>query len=159
MCVRTGDTPACSCQPGYIGSPPNCRPECTISAECPAALACVAQRCKDPCEHACGPGAVCSVVDHRATCACEVGLQGDPFQGCARSQGKVYFIMYLVINFNRRLKSTTFIQEYFLLCKVIKMNCIEEFISIKNFRYYFTFVNIAKIIAKNCAYNHQLCKA
>ncbi|XP_037295454.1 uncharacterized protein LOC119189544 isoform X2 [Manduca sexta] len=83
VCLFSGATPACSCQPGFLGTAPNCRPECTISAECPATLACVAQRCKDPCEQACGPRAICSVVDHRATCACESGLEGDPFQGCS----------------------------------------------------------------------------
>ncbi|XP_028157244.1 uncharacterized protein LOC114350564 isoform X7 [Ostrinia furnacalis] len=88
ICVKSGETPACSCQPGYIGSPPNCRPECTISAECPAAFACVALRCKNPCEQACGPNAICSVVDHRATCACEPGLEGDPFQGCSPPRAK-----------------------------------------------------------------------
>lgn len=90
ICVESGETPACSCQPGYIGTPPNCRPECTISAECPAALACVALRCKDPCVQACGPRAVCSVVDHRATCACEQGLIGDPFQGCSAPKGMLH---------------------------------------------------------------------
>lgn len=99
ICVQSGETPACSCQPSFIGAPPNCRPECTISAECPAVLACVALRCKDPCVQACGPRAVCSVVDHRATCACERGLEGDPFQGCAPPKGKTkiklnYILIY-----------------------------------------------------------------
>lgn len=89
MCVNSGETPACSCHPGFIGTPPNCRPECTISAECPATLACVGQKCKNPCEQACGPRALCSVVDHRATCACEPGLEGDPFQGCSPARGKI----------------------------------------------------------------------
>lgn len=84
--------PACSCQQNFIGSPPNCRPECTISAECPAVLACVSQRCKNPCTDACGPGALCTVVDHRATCACELGLEGDPFQGCSRPKGKISYL-------------------------------------------------------------------
>lgn len=88
ICVSSGEMPACSCQPSFIGTAPNCRPECTISAECPAALACVAQRCKDPCLQACGPRAICSVIDHRATCACESGLEGNPFQGCSQPKGK-----------------------------------------------------------------------
>lgn len=97
ICVKSHETPACTCQPNFIGAPPNCRPECTISAECPATLACVSQRCKDPCEQACGPRAICSVVDHRATCACEPGLDGDPFQGCSSPKGK--HLDYLTLSY------------------------------------------------------------
>lgn len=35
-CRVVGENPACSCLPNYNGSPPNCRPECTINSECPA---------------------------------------------------------------------------------------------------------------------------
>lgn len=103
ICVKSGETPACSCQPGFIGAPPNCRPECTISAECPAALACVAQKCKDPCIQACGPRAICSAVDHRASCTCEPGLEGDPFQGCSLPRGKkitaIAIILFFIIHY------------------------------------------------------------
>lgn len=99
LCINSGDTPACSCQPGFIGAPPNCRPECTISAECPATLACVAQKCKDPCEQACGTRAICSVVDHRAICACEPGLEGDPFQGCSQPKGNCQSHIYIIFDY------------------------------------------------------------
>lgn len=95
ICITAGDTPACSCQSGFIGSPPNCRPECIISAECPAALACVAQKCRNPCENACGTDAVCTVVDHRASCVCEPGFEGDPFKGCSRIKGKKNVILFV----------------------------------------------------------------
>ncbi len=52
---------ACSCLPGYTGRPPLCRPECVINAECPTHLACIQQKCKDPCIGACGIRAYCQV--------------------------------------------------------------------------------------------------
>lgn len=53
-CKVIRDTAACSCLVNYIGSPPNCRPECTINPECPRDKACMKQRCVDPCPGVCG---------------------------------------------------------------------------------------------------------
>lgn len=44
----------CACQANMIGAPPNCKPECVVSAECDLQRACVNQRCVDPCIGACG---------------------------------------------------------------------------------------------------------
>lgn len=44
----------CACQTNMIGSPPNCRPECLVSAECELRLACLNQKCRDPCPGTCG---------------------------------------------------------------------------------------------------------
>lgn len=82
-CRIVGNTPACSCQQNYIGRPPNCRPECTINAECPGNLACINERCKDPCPGSCGIHAICTVSNHAPRCSCENGYTGDPFAGCS----------------------------------------------------------------------------
>lgn len=82
ICQSYGETPSCSCQLGYIGSPPNCRPECTISAECPSNLACIREKCRDPCPGSCGAGARCSVLNHVPICSCPEGYTGDPFSNC-----------------------------------------------------------------------------
>lgn len=82
LCRAIGDTPACSCLPNYVGRAPNCRPECTISAECPANLACINERCRDPCPGSCGFSAHCHVVNHSPVCNCASGYTGDPFSGC-----------------------------------------------------------------------------
>ena len=74
---------ACSCLPGYTGRPPLCRPECVINAECPTHLACIQQKCKDPCIGACGIRANCQVVNHNAICSCPTGFRGDPFAQCS----------------------------------------------------------------------------
>lgn len=83
-CQVRGDSPACSCIENYIGLPPNCRPECTINPECPPQLACMQQKCRDPCVGLCGLNAQCSVVNHHAVCACVAGYTGNPFSACER---------------------------------------------------------------------------
>ena len=62
VCQVLNGHEACSCVPGYIGPPPNCRPECVINAECPPIRACIQQKCGDPCSGACGINAKCDVV-------------------------------------------------------------------------------------------------
>lgn len=84
-CQVRGDSPACSCIENYIGLPPNCRPECTINPECPPQLACMQQKCRDPCVGLCGLNAQCSVVNHHAVCACAAGYTGNPFSACERT--------------------------------------------------------------------------
>lgn len=81
-CKSIGDTAACSCLPNYIGRAPNCRPECSISAECPSNLACINQKCSDPCVGACGLHTHCTVRNHNSVCQCEPGYTGDPFSIC-----------------------------------------------------------------------------
>ncbi len=53
-CRVQGDRPICSCKIGYLGSPPGCRPECVVSSECDHNLACINQKCRDPCPGSCG---------------------------------------------------------------------------------------------------------
>lgn len=81
-CRDIGGAPSCSCLPNYIGSPPNCRPECTINSECPSNLACIREKCRDPCPGSCGVGAHCSVINHTPICTCPEGYTGDPFSYC-----------------------------------------------------------------------------
>ncbi|XP_046391541.1 neurogenic locus notch homolog protein 1-like [Ischnura elegans] len=82
VCQAVGDFPSCSCNYGYLGSPPNCRPECVISSECSANLACIREKCRDPCPGSCGQGAECSVINHTPVCTCPRGYTGDPFTFC-----------------------------------------------------------------------------
>lgn len=82
QCRDTGHTGVCSCIPNYIGRPPNCRPECTSNSECPSHLACINERCKDPCPGSCGHYTSCSVTGHQPICRCQDQYTGDPFTGC-----------------------------------------------------------------------------
>ena len=77
-----GSRCACSCQPGTIGSPPACRPECVLHPDCPSSQACVQSKCSDPCERACGQNARCKPINHRPVCTCFEGFQGDPVVAC-----------------------------------------------------------------------------
>lgn len=81
-CRAVNDLPSCSCLPEFIGTPPNCRPECISNAECANHLACVNRKCKDPCPGLCGQNAECRVISHSAMCVCHQGYDGDPFTQC-----------------------------------------------------------------------------
>lgn len=81
-CRAVGETPSCSCRPNYVGSPPNCRPECIINQECPSNKACIQEKCRDPCPGSCGFSAQCSIINHTPICTCPEGYTGDPFTNC-----------------------------------------------------------------------------
>lgn len=82
VCRNVGGSPSCACLPEFNGSPPQCRPECTINPECLSSLACFNQKCIDPCPGSCGLGAQCSVINHIPVCTCLEGYTGDPFTQC-----------------------------------------------------------------------------
>lgn len=88
QCKVVGDSPSCSCLPNFLGTPPNCRPECVSNSECENHLACINQKCQDPCVEMCGVNAECRVVSHTPNCACVVGFFGDPFTQCLPEQSK-----------------------------------------------------------------------
>ena len=98
-CRDIGGVPSCSCLPTYRGSPPNCKPECTINAECPANMACMQQRCKDPCPGSCGIMAECSVINHVPICSCLPDYTGDPFIECSVKPRKIPHQKYIIIIF------------------------------------------------------------
>ena len=86
QCRVVGDQASCSCLPEMIGNPPNCRPECITNSECSSHLACINQKCRDPCPGACGLNAECRVVSHSPMCICMIGYTGDPFNQCLQKQ-------------------------------------------------------------------------
>lgn len=83
QCRNIGGSPSCSCLPQFLGSPPSCRPECSINSECASNLACITQKCRDPCPGSCGIRAQCSVINHTPICTCLEGYIGDPFTSCS----------------------------------------------------------------------------
>lgn len=82
QCRVVGEHEVCSCMPGFIGSPPNCRPECVVSSECAQNRACINEKCVDPCQSACGQYARCQVINHNPICSCSPGYTGDPIVRC-----------------------------------------------------------------------------
>ena len=77
QCQILENSPSCTCLPDFIGSPPNCRPECISNSECPSYQACVNQKCKDPCIGACGINSLCQTVNHKPVCSCPIGFTGN----------------------------------------------------------------------------------
>lgn len=86
--------PSCTCLPEFIGSPPNCRPECVSNSECASHLACMKQKCRDPCPGACGSNTECRVVSHTPMCVCLNGYTGDPFTQCVIQERKHLLLSY-----------------------------------------------------------------
>lgn len=64
----------------FISAP---KPECTSDPECPSHLACIQEKCQDPCfSTVCGLNAECRASNHRALCVCRTGFTGDPYTVC-----------------------------------------------------------------------------
>lgn len=82
-CRVVNDKPSCSCLVEFIGAPPNCRPECVSNSECANHLACMRNKCKDPCPGICGQNAQCKVISHTPNCVCIAGYIGNPFTECS----------------------------------------------------------------------------
>lgn len=88
QCREINGQPSCSCLPEFVGAPPNCKPECISNSECPNNLACISQKCKDPCPGICGQNAECRVISHTPNCVCLPGYVGNPFAICSQ-QGSI----------------------------------------------------------------------
>lgn len=82
QCSNIGDSAQCNCLPNFLGTPPNCRPECVINAECPSNMACMNEKCRDPCPGSCGLNALCLVRNHNAICTCPTNYAGNAFEAC-----------------------------------------------------------------------------
>lgn len=91
QCQAIGDSPSCTCLPEFIGQPPNCRPECISNSECSNSLACIKEKCKDPCPGSCGINAECHVVSHTSICNCLSGYIGNPFIQCVREPPPIVY--------------------------------------------------------------------
>jgi len=95
QCRVNNNQAVCSCLPIFIGSPPACRPECVTSSDCSLVLACMNQKCQDPCPNSCGQHSNCRVIKHNPICSCKNGYTGDPFTVCFQTPG-INFNFYLM---------------------------------------------------------------
>lgn len=82
VCKEVNGNPTCTCLLEFVGSPPNCKPECISNSECANHLACIGQKCRDPCPGSCGVNAICRVISHTPNCVCKDGYTGDAFLQC-----------------------------------------------------------------------------
>lgn len=96
QCRESNGHAICSCVEYCIGSPPSCRPECTLSSECFLDKACINQRCVNPCvPGTCGDHARCQVINHNPICSCSLGYTGDPFIRCTPEESKLFGVILL----------------------------------------------------------------
>lgn len=93
LCRTFNEHAVCTCLDLCVGAPPNCRPECIVSSDCRSNMACINQRCKDPCPGLCGINAQCQVINHNPICSCVSGHTGDPFVRCFYEERKFDFIL------------------------------------------------------------------
>lgn len=98
-CRIVNDHAVCSCDANYVGTPPACKPECIVSADCLQNKACINNKCRDPCPGTCGINAKCQVINHNPICSCPSNYVGDPFVRCVLEESKLYtyFFIYLLI--------------------------------------------------------------
>jgi len=97
-CTIVKNHVVCLCQHGYIGTPPNCKPNCLISSECAPNKACINQRCTDPCSNLCAPNSQCKVINHKAICTCKPGFTGDPIKRCLKIKSKHQILRFCYLN-------------------------------------------------------------
>lgn len=90
-CREVNGQAVCSCLPGYLSSPPSCRPECVVSSDCSLDKACTNLHCIDPCSGSCGLNAECTVINHNPICKCPRRYTGDPFTRCYPIRKLIYF--------------------------------------------------------------------
>ena len=95
-CRERNQAAACTCLPGLFGNPYiECKPECTINQECASNLACMQNKCRDPCPGVCGIQATCEVNNHYPICKCNPGYTGDPFTSCSlKTTRKSFYIVF-----------------------------------------------------------------
>ena len=59
------------------------KPECVVDPDCASHLACIREKCVNPCQsQTCGTNAECTVSNHRPLCVCIRGYEGDPYTIC-----------------------------------------------------------------------------
>ncbi len=127
QCVSKDHRANCRCPLGFFGDPyveckPEPQPECKIDSDCPSRLACINERCQNPCPiiRPCHPSAECRVVDtvpvRTMICMCPDGHVVDRNAQCLPS--KLCLPQKLKkrtkILYNKQFDHSTSLQEMFL---------------------------------------------
>ena len=75
------------------------KPECVSDPECPVHLACIGQKCRDPCiPEQCGDRAICRVNNHRAVCVCPPPLEGNPYTACIEREYGQKIVKIMIVH-------------------------------------------------------------
>lgn len=97
-CHVINNAASCSCVPDFQGTPPYCRPECILDAECSLNQICYRSKCKDPCPGLCGVNAICQTRNHVSSCICSDSYTGNPYNFCERIPLKIEHPPVLISN-------------------------------------------------------------
>lgn len=108
QCKDINGIAACSCLPGFNGSPPDCISGCVSSSECDTDRACINHTCVDPCtaNNGCGLNTNCTVLNHSPFCSCLEGFAGDPLGDCFPTQRKynMIYVLFIHLSFHKSLR-------------------------------------------------------
>jgi len=98
ICKERNGAGSCSCISEFFGDPyTGCRPECVMNSDCAKNLACINNKCTDPCPGICGINAECHVINHSPTCSCLHGYTGNALQSCNLIPCKLLYYYFLFI--------------------------------------------------------------
>lgn len=91
-CEENNGVGSCTCIESYFGNPfEGCRPECVINSDCAPMLACIQNKCKDPCPGVCAQNAICQVVNHLPSCYCPPGKTGNAYVNCVEKVEGMFY--------------------------------------------------------------------
>lgn len=149
ICREQNNIGACQCLPDYYGNPyDGCRPECVTNSECPNHLACLNNKCKDPCPGVCGQNAECRVVNHSPQCYCQIGFNGNPLAGCHKEERLPPSKQsYTILHSNSTRYCFSFFRQFFdfyFISEFQFISCVDSILSSSRF-----VCNNAKISFRN----------
>ena len=89
---------------------------CSSDRECSSSQACRSRSCINPCQadKPCSQTAICSAENHRATCTCPPGFEGDPYRQCTKSKNPIALIS--------KLQFHNVFTIYLRLSKIVTLN-------------------------------------
>ncbi len=105
-CFVLTHRPQCRCPQGLVGDPHSycqrpvveAEPECRKDADCHSNLACINEKCQNPCTvlNPCHPSAICKVLNtlpiRTTTCECPYGTIGSGYELCSKLPLNVFHI-------------------------------------------------------------------
>ena len=98
ICKGQNHAASCRCPQGLVGDPyVKCETvECNINEDCADNKACVQHHCVNPChfDNLCAPTAICTAINHAASCHCPSGFVGDPLVLCSPKKPPIEEIEY-----------------------------------------------------------------
>lgn len=138
ICRGINHQPQCLCPPGLRGNPnTQCIAiGCLSNDNCPGNLACINEKCEDPCGvNPCVDPASCVVEKHLPTCDCPPGFNGTLAKGCQKSKLLIYNLF--IYFFNGFLNEHILLLAKIIFPKFLKLYFFQFFCQINNLLYHY----------------------